>query len=438
MHIFRNLRRRYGRTTLITTGIALAIAFTTIMLSISAGIEQSASEILEETGVDLLIEPDVDLPPLFLEYTTIFEISDGREIANAMVEQNSKIRAAAPWYTKNLYMTKAQDSINASQPPKFTLTACKGSIPENNRYFSGVEYISGGPLPTQDDPFYASGTFDGGIESENFTHEITISQPLAKILEVSVGDTIYVNPVLITDEITNQTLTGWFKNATRFKIYGIMQESFEAQNALSAHLHLSELQYIMGKHHKDAVHRIYVSLYDEDDQDEVKAWLENDFSYRGNFTVHKPEDLLGDIQDLLKMFEGFSTMIIVITVLIATLFISTVLMISTRERSKEIGALRAIGISKFTINKFILNESLAICILSLIIGLLLGYIGSNIINDYVIQSQPSLPPDFRVAIITPILIVQVSILTILIALLASLGPCYWATSLKPVETLRNE
>jgi putative ABC transport system permease protein len=131
-------------------------------------------------------------------------------------------------------------------------------------------------------------------------------------------------------------------------------------------------------------------------------------------------------------------MVVTITILIATLFISTVLMISTRERSSEIGALRAIGISRLTINKFIFKESLTICIIALIIGLILGYVASNIINDYVMQSQDYLPEGFKVTMITPNLIAQVTILTIGIALLASLGPIYWSMRLKPVETLRNE
>ena len=83
MSTLKNLRRRYGRTSLTVTGVALAIAFTTIMLSIGEGISKSSQEILEETGVDLLVEP-VEFMPLIQEFIPIFEINQSREIAGSM------------------------------------------------------------------------------------------------------------------------------------------------------------------------------------------------------------------------------------------------------------------------------------------------------------------------------------------------------------------
>ncbi len=438
MNTLRTLRLRYGRTTLITIGIALAIAFSTIMLSIGEAIKYSSEQIIEETGVDILIEPPTNLPPLLLEFTTIFEIEDGRKIAEAMVQDNSKIRAAAPWYTKNLYISKLPEEINASNPPKITLSSCKGSIPENNKYFNGVNIISGNYLPTQNDSFYSNGTYSGGTGSENFTHEIVISESLSRLLKVSVGDIIYLNPIIISDKLTNESIKSWFDNATWFKVFGIMIETFEGQNALITHMHLSELQYLSGKTKGDRINRIYVSLFNSNDRDEVKVWLQTKFEYKDKISVHKPEDLIEDISELTRLLEAFSKMVVIITVFVAILFISTVLMISTRERSMEIGALRAIGISKLTISKFIFKESVIICTFALIIGLILGYISSNFINDYIINIQPFLPAGFRVTRITPYLILQVSAITFLIALLAGLAPSYWAMRLKPVETLRNE
>jgi ABC-type lipoprotein release transport system permease subunit len=408
------------------------------MLSIGEAIQYSSQEIIEDTGVDILAEPPTDLPPLFLEFISIFEISNGREIADAMVEDNSKIREASPWLMENLYISKKTDDLNYLNPPKFSLFDCRGYIPERNRYFSAYKIIQGTALPTPDDPFYANGTYQDGTESENFTHEILISTSLSKILNATVGDIVYINPILISDEITNQSLEDWFENATWYKIYGIKKGLFESQNALTGHIHLSELQYLTGKTSDDRINKIYISLNNKKDQDEVVTWLKNDFFYRDKISPHKPEAILEDISEMTRLLEGFSKMVVIITILVAVLFISTVLMISTRERSMEIGALRAIGISKFTISKFIFKESLIICIIGLIIGLILGYFASNFINDYIIEIQPFLPSNFRVTRITPYIIAQVTTITMIIAILAGLGPSYWAMRLKPVETLRNE
>jgi ABC-type lipoprotein release transport system permease subunit len=434
----RTLRKRYGRTTLITTGIALAIAFSTIMLSIGEAIQYSSQEIIEDTGVDILAEPPVDLPPLFLEFTSIFEISNGREIADAMVNDNPKIREASPWLMENLYISKKTEKLNYLDPPKFSLFDCRGYIPERNRYFSAYKIIEGTALPTIDDPFYTNGNYHGGLESENFTHEILISESLSKIINATVGDIVYINPIIITDEFTNESLEDWFNNATWFKIFGIKEGLFESQNALTGHIHLSELQYLTGKSSKDKINKIYISLNNKADQDEVITWLKNECVYKDKISAHRPEAIIEDISELTRLLEGFSKMVVIITILVVVLFISTVLMISTRERSMEIGALRAIGISKLTISKFIFKESLIICLIGLILGLILGYFASNIINDYIIDIQPYLPTNFRVTRITPYIIAQVTAITIIIAILAGLGPSYWAMRLKPVETLRNE
>jgi ABC-type lipoprotein release transport system permease subunit len=437
MNSLKNLRRRYGRTTLTVTGVALAIAFSTIMLSVGTAIQDSSERIIEETGVDLLIEP-VEFAPLFQEFVPIFKLNQARTIANSMKENNSKIRAASPWLTENMYVAKHPEIINASVPPEFALIAAKGSVPEYNRYFGGVDIIKGTSLPTETDPFYAQGTFSGGTESVNFTHEILISKELSKILDISVGELIYLNPVGIFTDFTNQTLNDWFDNATWFKVSGIIVGNIEGQNALTARLHLSELQYISGEHEDDAANTIYVSLHDKDDREEVKEWLETEFAYKDDISVFTPEDLLKDITQFLNIFEGFSSMVIIITILIAALFISTILMISTRERTKEIGALRAIGISKLTISKFIFKESLAICIFGLILGFIIGLIGSELLNQYVISTYQSIPKDMKVTLITPLLIAQVTVITLIISLLASLGPSYWASNVNPADTVRAE
>ena len=437
MNTLKNLRRRYGRTSLTIVGVALAIAFSTIMLSVGEAINESSKRILDETGVDLIAEP-VEFMPLIQELIPIFKMKDGRNIAEAMVDNNSNIQVASPWLNKNLYVTKATPTINASEPPKFVLMTAKGTIPENNIYFRGVDIIKGQRLPTITDPFYANGNYSGGTSSENFTHEILISKHLSKLLEVSVGDMIYCNPIGLFDDFTNKSISEWFENATWFNISGIMVEQFEGQNSLAARLHLSELQFITGEHKDDVVNKIYIKLYDKSKLEEVKVWLETEFIYKDKISVFTTEDILKDINQFLELFEAFSAMVLIITILIAALFISTVLMISTRERTKEIGALRAIGISRASINKMIFKESLVICIIGLIMGFIMGIIGSVWLNYFILSQYETLPAGIQITVITPLTLLEITVITLIIASLASLGPCYWATKVNIADTIRME
>ena len=126
-------------------------------------------------------------------------------------------------------------------------------------------------------------------------------------------------------KLQKQTIYNWLHQG---KISGIMIEKFESQNALSAHLHLSELQFLTGKTKDDNINRIYVSLHRESDTEDVKKWINTEFAHKDKVSAHTPKDLISDITDLTKMLDGFSRMVVIITILVATLFITTVLMIS--------------------------------------------------------------------------------------------------------------
>jgi putative ABC transport system permease protein len=210
-------------------------------------------------------------------------------------------------------------------------------------------------------------------------------------------------------------------------------------------MHLSELQFLTGKYKMDLfgvprfdfINEIYIDLHNPEDKNEVKRWLSEDFEDRDKITVLTSEELTGEFNSFLDIFKGFSLMIIVITSCVVILFISTIMMISVRERSREIGMLRAIGISKKTIINYILLESIFICAVGFVIGLLFGVIGADILDEVLAGAEEEIPVGVELTTITPGLIFQVSFLTILIGILASLVPAAWASKLMPVDSIRK-
>lgn len=436
MYTLKNLRRRSGRTGLTITGVTLAIAFTVIMFSVGEGIKSSVRDLIEETGIELFVVPK-ESHPLVQEFFGGFYLEDGRELANEMKAENTMIRAAAPELTEYVYITKPDEELDTNNTlPKIAGVSARGHIPQTEAQFGGGKVVKGSKeLPTAADPFYANGTYDGGTTSSNFTHEILISPALAKTLDAELGDRVYINPIGLEN---NATYNSWLANSTWFEIKGIKYHQHESQGSRTAIIHLSELQYITGKSERDVVSSIYVDLYDPDNADKVKHWLENDYEYRDRIDVTTQEEFMGEIFELMNVFQGFSTMVIVITAVIALLFIATVMMISVRERTREIGVLKAIGISNTTIFKMVLTESVIICVIASIIGLILGYFGSIILEDYIKSTEPFIPYGLSITKITPGLIGQIIIIALIIGIIAGLLPALWASRLNPVETLRTE
>lgn len=452
MYPVKNLRRRSARTLFLVIGVALAITLTTIMYSIGEGINASTREIVEETNVDLFVYPK-SANPILQEFTKYFDLNDGRKLAAKIREGNPAIKAASPWLAEGIHITsnvidegRLKNAKEGEEvlPSIYSVTG-KGYVPELMGDFGGVDYYEGTDLLTQTDPFYANGTYAGGLKSENFTHEIVLNHNLASLLDVSIGDRVYVRGVGLPYEVNRKTYDAWIGNASWYIVQGIMVELYEPATILTAAMHLSELQYFTGKHRvsiqnlvfTDYVNEIYVELYDQNDRAEVKHWLLNEFEDKDRITVITSDELTSELNSFLDIFRGFSDMIIIITSLVVVLFISTIMMISVQEQGHEIGMLRAIGISKKTIIKQILAESIVICLIGFVAGLIFGYVGADLLEEYILSTEGEIPAGVKLTKITPELILQVSFITLAIGILAGVIPALWASKVTPIRAIRK-
>jgi ABC-type lipoprotein release transport system permease subunit len=452
LYPIKNLKRRAARTVLLVLGVALAITLTTIMFSISEGINTSTKELIDETGIDLFVYPKSS-NPILQEFAKYLDLENGRELSQKMREGNPSITAASPWLVEGLYITTGEvEEPPGTKPeeevlPKIYSITGKGYVPELQGDFGSIDLIKGSFLPTESDPFYADGSYDGGTASNNFTHEVILNKYLANLLKVSVGDEIYVNSMGLPLDFNNATYQSWIANATWFKVNGIIIERYEPPSVLSATMHLSELQYLSGKHRvaipntniylTDIVNEIYIDLDDPSDRSTVKTWLSEDFEDRDKITVLTSEELASEFNSFLDIFKGFSSMIIIITTSVVILFISTIMMISVQEQGREIGMLRAIGISRATVIKYIVIESIIICLIGFVVGVVFGYIGAGLLESIILGSEDQIPVGIKLTSVTPALVLQVSFITIFIGIIAAVIPAVWAARLVPVESIRK-
>ncbi|UCE74483.1 MAG: ABC transporter permease, partial [Methanomassiliicoccales archaeon] len=311
-------------------GVSLAITLAMIMFSISEGIRVSTDEIIEESGIDILVMP---------KGSDIFigtgEFSDSRDLAHRINSSNQQIKGAYPYLRERIYIsantTDSEDGI-----PKITSILAKGGTREVSEVFGLAKVIEGDYLPTKGDPFYEGGDFIKGPDSINFTREILVNSILAEYLEVGLEDNVYISTEL---PAAAENYTQWIENTTQFFIKGIMTQSFEDEGEMSATLHLSELQYVTNKLQNDSADTIVIDLYNPSDAEEVKHWLENDFESANEISALTQQDVREEIERFTSTYRGFSEMVAGITILVALLFISTVIMISVKERTGELSAL---------------------------------------------------------------------------------------------------
>lgn len=429
MYPLKNLRRRSARTVLTVIGVSLAITLAIIMFSISEGIRESTDEIIEKSGIDILVTPKGG--DIFIGSS---EFNDVREMTAQIESSNSMISSAFPYLRERVYIT-ANKTDPKTDFPKITSILAKGGTKEVSETFKTSDLIRGTNFPTAGDPFFADRLSNPSDDSQNYTHEIVINSPLVEFLNVDLGDTVFISNQL---PATASSYEAWLDNTTWFTINGIVTQSFEDEGEMSVTIHMSELQYITNKLVNDTADTILIDLKDPDDAKEVKKWLENDYARSNEISAFTQQDIREEIDRFTAVYRGFSDMVAGITLLVALLFISTIIMISVKERTPELAALRALGFSRSSVFKLVLAESLLVCIIGFVIGIILGTIGTGIINSYAQNAATGIPEGFEIAKITIGLLIKAAGAIAIIGVLVGLIPAYWASRLNIIDALKSE
>lgn len=134
-------------------------------------------------------------------------------------------------------------------------------------------------------------------------------------------------------------------------------------------------------------------------------------------------------EELVEKFSRFSVIVSTIIVAIAALIVTTTMMASVNERTREIGIFRAIGFRKSHVAKIILTEAGIISGVSGFIGYLAG-MGIALLAAPVFS-------DFQMVIgWNPLLGVSVLVGSAALGIAASLVPVLKASRLDPAEALR--
>lgn len=440
LYAIRNMFKRTGRTLLTGTGISLSIGLAICIFSLSAGIDLSIHTILEETGVDVYVVPRG--VPVFLQ--DLFPpLSESRNISRSLLT-NPGIKAAGPRLIDSIYITGygPEDfrEIYAEGRPglkesKIFHNIGRGRIPEMDGNFGGESMVKGEYLPTRSDPFYQDGTYRGGVESSHFTHEIVLDVDLAELLDVDVGERVFAakNPPQSEDEILD-----WSNRTVHFDVVGIIKESYEGSDMPSCVLHLSEMQFLVGLTRFDSATKIFVEVEAGVDVDNISDWIEEESAFGAKLSAYSSEELESDLLDFTDVMRSFGGMITIITTFVSIIFVATIVVLSIKERTGEIGIMKAIGISTKSVVFLFFTETIAICLLGYLLGLLMGVLGVHIVDYMVISSYDSLPSGLVITKITPGVLGKVTVFAFMISILGGVVPSYLTTRVPPITAMRRE
>ncbi|MFZ0699737.1 MAG: ABC transporter permease [Thermoplasmata archaeon] len=429
---FDAIRRRPGRSALASLGIGLAAALVVLLLALSSGIQTSSTQLAASSGIDLLSTS----ANTSLSATTFPPIPQAHPLAGEIPANDSNVEVASPWLLSDLVFgnaslwAAANDSPNGSAIPgawALTGSGSVGWIPSDN---SGIEVptlYSGTGFSYPGDPHYANGTYRGPV-----TGEVVLDQGLASVMHVEVGDLVWASPVSASGPAQ---VRGWYAQATGFRVVGISGPFWLLPSAFLGFFYLSELQSMLGSAaaSTDYASLILIHLYDASNPSADATRIADAFPQLSVFTL---QSILGAIQDAVTLYRTFGEIVGGIGLVVAALFTTTVVLMSVDDRSREIALRRAIGHTRASVGRMVVEESVLLSLLGLAIGLPLAFLATDALNIILLQQVSGLPSGFSFVSFDLGVIGTGVAIVVAIGLVAGIAPAARAMQLPIAEELR--
>ncbi len=242
-----------------------------------------------------------------------------------------------------------------------------------NSYEAMSEFISGNYTIT-----------DGEVSSDFTSNNCVISEELATLNELKVGDTItLVSPD--DESITyDLNITGIYKENT--------EEASDMRSMFSNSVNtiITNVTTVKDVVSKDEDFNPTVSpTYILKDKDDIEAF-EKEVTDKGLSEYYMLSDNIETIENATKSIisvKSFATTFLIITLIIGAVVLLVINMINIRERKYEIGVLRTIGMRKSLVSLQFMFELLVVCIVFLLIGAGIGGLTSVKVSNKLLANE---------------------------------------------------
>ncbi len=187
------------------------------------------------------------------------------------------------------------------------------------------------------------------------------------------------------------------------------------------------------------LNRITISFNNPEDleelQKQVKQSLRRAHKIRAgqpdDFNIFNQEEALQQVNQIMLVFKVVFYSIAGISLVVGGIGIMNIMLVSVTERTREIGVRMAVGARRSDIMLQFLFEALVISLLGGGLGLLLGMMFADVMEN-VLQHM-----NFKTEVNTTVIIASLLMAT-LVGVFSGLYPAFKASRLDPVDALRHE
>ncbi len=374
---------------------------------------------------------------LLILMSSVIEGEMGSALESAIKLQTGHIQIRAATYDENKSSLKWEDLV--ANPDEIAgqiaaLNQVKAATPR--LYASG--FLSSGtqsasakitgidPMSPASDP-YREGVISGNYLSPDDRDAVLIGKPMAEKLNLKVGDNVGLSLNTADGNVQDQA----------FIVKGIYTTGTYGFDSGTVFLPLAKAQAMTQTENHAST--IFVLLNDTALTDTVAPAL----SVSPNLEIKTWKDLNALFVEYETFAQSYIAIFYMIILAISASVIINTLIMSVYERTREIGILSAIGMRGGRIMMLFLAESSMLAIGGVIMGLIIGVLGTlyfNINGFYIGDMGLSgmAIADTIYAKLTVDNLINLTILTFVVTMLAGLYPAVMASRMQPVEALRAE
>ncbi|MCD8574861.1 MAG: ABC transporter permease [Erysipelotrichaceae bacterium] len=275
--------------------------------------------------------------------------------------------------------------------------------------------------------------------NERFAYINSLDMQLGRFL--NEYDVEYNTPVVVLGSkipdllLPNQSIIGStiIIKGIPFEVIGVAQErgtNFSGDNDMMVYIPIDYASIMSG--FSSVNKTFYIAANSEENIDftlnRVLTYLSTVFPSDNNYRAFSQTQVLGVLETILGLLTSLLAGIASISLVVGGIGIMNIMLVTVRERTKEIGIRKALGARQSQILAQFLIEAVLITTLGGLLGLLVSYVGTLVISWIT---------DFNVVLGLDAVILSL-VFSITIGVIFGLYPAYNASKLEPVEALRFE
>jgi putative ABC transport system permease protein len=405
----KNLLRRPIRSILTVAGVALAVAVAVSLSGFNMGYRRAIGESIEKLGFQVMV------------------MAKGcpYEAATMMLKGGTGLL----YLNKGAYDTVRNDPEVQSITPIFIgISQKEGSSIRDDDSSKSFTIFAGIDVPSfrEMKPWmtFKKGTgYDGGHWFEQTSkNEIVMGFEVAQYEQRKVGDTFYASiaPKGKTESVMRE-----------FKVAGILERT-GTQDDGTVFIPIDAAREYFNRPDDLTIIGIKLKEFTGVKMREFEGrWLK-----LPEVQVVSLEQVKGTLVSLVGTAQTMVAAVAIIAVIVAIIGVINTILMSVYERTGEIGIMKALGAYRGDIFQLIWLETLAVCLLGALLGCVVAVVGSHAV-ELGIKALVDLGVKGSIVYIDAPLIGWALAGAIAIGFFAGLYPAWRASSMRPIEAIRE-